>query len=221
MQVVMSAKQKTGAQSSAEMAYEALMSAIREGRFMPGDRLREEEVGDDLSLSRTPVREALRRLEAEGVVEHSPRIGAVIRRLGHSEIVELYEMRMVLERTAAEMAAKHGTDAEFDTLDELNAAILEARAQPSRAAGINQTFHRSLYLAGRNRFLLEAARALNNSLLLLGPTTYGDDARIDDVVTQHQAIVDALRNEDAEAAGVAAEAHLQASLRYRLRALTI
>ncbi|MEO1732154.1 MAG: GntR family transcriptional regulator [Pseudomonadota bacterium] len=213
-------KAKPAARSSGDAAYDVILSAIRDGRFAPGDRLREEEVGEFLSLSRTPVREALRRLEADGIVEHSPRIGAVIRRLAHSEIVELYEMRMVLERTAAEMAAKHGATAEFDALDDLNAAILAERQNPATAAAINQSFHRGLYLAGRNQFLMDAARALNNSLLLLGPTTYVDDARIDDVVAQHQAIIDALRNEDAEQAGAAAEAHLQASLRYRLRALS-
>lgn len=205
--------------ASGEAAYDALMTALREGRFRPGDRLREEEVGELLSLSRTPVREALRRLEAEGIVEHRPRSGAVIRQLGHSEIVELYEMRVVLERTAAEMAAKHGAEAEFDALDALNAEILELRQDPARAAAVNQSFHRGLYLAGRNRFLLDAARALNNSLLLLGSTTYFDDGRVTDVVEQHQTIIDALRNGDAEQAGAAAEAHLQASLRYRLRAL--
>lgn len=195
------------------------MDALREGRFRPGDRLREEEVGELLSLSRTPVREALRRLEADGVIEHRPRLGAVIRQLTHSEIVELYEMRFVLERTAAEMAAKHGSEAEFDALDGLNQDILAAKATPVRAAAINQTFHRGLYLAGRNRFLMEAARALNNSLLLLGPTTYTDDARVEDVVQQHGRIIDALREGDGEQAGAAAEAHLQASLRYRLRAM--
>lgn len=206
--------------SSGEIAYADLLAAIQEGRFKPGDRIREEEVGEQLSISRTPVREALRRLEAEGIVEHRPRIGAVIRQLEHTEVVELYEMRMVLERTAAELAAKHGSAAEFDTLDELNDHIENERECPSNAAAINQSFHHTLYLAARNRFLMEAARALNNSLLLLGPTTFTDDARIDVVVAQHRGIVDALRNGDAEAAGAAAEAHLQTSLRVRLKALT-
>ncbi|MEM9971436.1 MAG: FCD domain-containing protein, partial [Pseudomonadota bacterium] len=80
-------------------------------------------------------------------------------------------------------------------------------------------FHRGLYLACRNRFLLEAARALNNSLLLLGPTTFTDEDRIDVVVRQHQAIVDALRDGDVHEAGAAAEAHLNTSLRQRLTAL--
>jgi DNA-binding GntR family transcriptional regulator len=204
--------------SSGETAFEALIQAIQEGLFRPGDRLREEDVAERLNLSRTPVREALRRLEAERIVEHQPRVGAVVRTLSHAELVELYEMRVVMERTAAEMAAKHGAAAEFDTLEALNADIAAARAAPQKAAAINQAFHRGLYLACRNRFLLEAARALNNTLLLLGPTTYKDPARIDVVVRQHADIVDALREGDVEAAGAAAEAHLETSLRERLKA---
>ena len=128
-------------------------------------------------------------------------------------------MRVVLERTAAEMAAQHGAEAEFDALEALNDQIQGERANPARAAAINQSFHQGLYLAGRNRFLLDAARALNNSLLLLGPTTYTDDARVDVVVRQHSDILAALREADPEAAGAAAEAHLQTSLRHRLKVL--
>ncbi|MEM7439410.1 MAG: GntR family transcriptional regulator [Pseudomonadota bacterium] len=205
--------------SSGETVYDRLIEAIRAGIYAPGDRLREEDVGERLATSRTPVREALRRLEADGIIEHRPRLGAVVRQLGHAEVVELYEMRVVLERTAAELAAKHGTAAEFDALDDLNILIAEERADPATAVAINQDFHRGLYLACRNRFLLEAARALNNSLLLLGPTTFTDEARIDTVTAQHQAIIDALRSGDVEGAGVAAEVHLTTSLRERLRAL--
>lgn len=212
-------KTRAEAQSSGQAAYDALMNSIRNGVFRPGDRLREENVGEHLSLSRTPVREALRRLEAERIVEHRPRIGAIIRKLSHTEIVELYEMRIVLEGTAAEIAAKHGTDAEFDALDGLNREIEQERGNPARAAALNQDFHQGLYLACRNRFLLEAARSLNNSLLLLGPTTYTGDERINVVVGQHSDILDALRRGDADAAGAAAEAHLETSLRYRLGAL--
>ena len=158
--------------SSGEAAYHAVMEAIRRGDYVPGARLREEEVGARLDLSRTPVREALRRLEAEGIVEHRPRAGAVVRQLSHAELVELYEMRVVLERTAAELAARHGTAAEFDTLAALNRQIAEERSNPAQAAAINQAFHRGLYLASRNRFLLDAARGLNNALLLLGPRRY-------------------------------------------------
>lgn len=205
--------------SQGELAYAKLHSAIREGVFRPGDRLREADVASRLALSRTPVREALRKLEADGIVEHRARIGAVIRSLSHAEVVELYEMRVVLERTAAEMAARHASPAELDELDDLNRDIAGAVDDPERAAAINQNFHRCIYMATRNRFLLESARALNNALLLLGPTTLADKARITTVCRQHQAIIDALREGNVTAAGEAAEAHLQTSLRHRLKVM--
>ncbi len=202
--------------SSGETAYDAVIMALRNGAFVPGDRLREEDVAARLSLSRTPVREALRRLESDGIVEHRPRIGAVIRVLDHTELVELYEMRAVLEATAAEMAAQHGATAEFDALEAMNDRIEAAREDPATGAAINQDFHRGLCLAGRNRFLVESARALNNALLLLGPSTYSDPARIDEVVQQHRDIIRELRARDGAAAAMAARKHLETSLRYRL-----
>ncbi|WP_420011920.1 GntR family transcriptional regulator [Tateyamaria sp.] len=203
--------------SQGEVAYARLLSAIRGGEFQPGDRLRETDVAARLSLSRTPVREALRRLEADCIVEHRPRLGAVIRQLSHTELVELYEMRAVLERTAAEMAAKHAAPAEVDALSELNETI--AASTPDVAAALNQDFHRGIYLATRNRFLMDAARALNNALMLLGPTTLDDAERIKVVTAQHQHIIDAIAAGDAATAGAAAEAHLQTSLRHRLKVL--
>lgn len=207
--------------SQGEVAYAKMLTALRDGQFQPGDRLREVEVAEQLSLSRTPVREALRKLESDGIVEHRPRIGAVIRKLSQPEVVELYEMRLVLERTAAQMAAKHVGAAELDALADLNAEIGAAADDPQAASALNQRFHRSIYLATRNRFLLESARALNNALLLLGPTTLADKERIEVVVAQHAEIIAALRTGDATAAGEAAETHLQTSLRHRLKVMNV
>lgn len=205
--------------SQGELAYHRLHTAIRTGEFRPGDRLREIDVAEKLSLSRTPVREALRKLESDGIVEHRPRLGAVIRTLTKPEIVELYEMRLVLERTAAQMAAKHANPAEIDMLTDINAQIESAGQDTPRAAALNQDFHSSIYLATRNRFLLASARALNNALILLGPTTLDDEARIKTVGSQHAQIIAAIGAGDQQAAGDAAEAHLQTSLRHRLKVL--
>lgn len=210
----------TETKSSGEAAYDALVTALRRGDYTPGNRLREEEVADRLNLSRTPVREALRRLENDRIIEHRPRVGAVIRKLTRTEVVELYEMRAVLERTAAQMAAKHAGPAEIAALAALNDRIGADRDNPIAAAAFNHDFHLGLYHAARNSFLLDAARALNNSLLLLGPTTYGDTGRITVVVQEHRAIVEALRSGDAEAAANAADKHLHTSLVYRLQGMT-
>jgi DNA-binding GntR family transcriptional regulator len=205
--------------SQGEAAYHRLYEAIRSGDFRPGDRLREIEVAKRLDLSRTPVREALRKLESDGIVEHRPRLGAVIRTLTPSEVVELYEMRLVLERTAAQMAAKHANDAEIDLLNDLNDQIAALGDDTQQAAALNQDFHHRIYLASRNRFLLASARGLNNALMLLGPTTLDDEARIKTVCAQHARIIEAIRAGDQTAAGDAAEAHLQTSLRHRLKGL--
>lgn len=202
--------------SQGQATYLALIEEIRAGDYAPGDRLRETEMAERLSLSRTPIREAMRWLEADGIIEHRARIGAVVRSLSHVEVVELYQMRLVLERTAAELAAKHAVPAEIDALEALNEQIAKCLSDCARAASINQQFHQLLYQAARNRFLIEATRAMSNALLLLGPTTLADEERVTVVCRQHQAIIDAVRAQDEEAAGAAAEAHLETSLRHRL-----
>ena len=205
--------------SQGEAAYYRLYEAIRAGDFRPGDRLREIEVAKRMALSRTPVREALRKLESDGIVEHRPRLGAVIRTLSPSEVVELYEMRLVLERTAAQMAAKHANGAEIDILNDINDQIAALSNETQQAAALNQDFHHRIYLASRNRFLLASARGLNNALMLLGPTTLDDEARIKAVRAQHARIIEAIRAGDQTEAGDAAEAHLQTSLRHRLKGM--
>lgn len=202
--------------SQGDAAYHAVLAAIRAGDYAPGDRLRETEIAEKIGLSRTPIREALRKLESDGIVEHRPRVGSVVRQLQHSEMVELYEMRFVLERTAAELAAKHAVQAEIDELEALNASIARSVSDPSNAAALNQQFHQTLYRSARNRFLVDSARALNNALMLLGPTTLADENRIRTVHQQHSDIVEGIRKSDEAAAGNAAEAHLQDSLRHRL-----
>ncbi|CAN0512359.1 unnamed protein product, partial [Laminaria digitata] len=81
------------AASQGNATYRRLLDEIREGRLMPGERLRETELAERLGVSRTPVREAIRQLEADGLVGHVPRIGASVRKLDYAEVMALYEMR--------------------------------------------------------------------------------------------------------------------------------
>jgi DNA-binding GntR family transcriptional regulator len=115
------------------------------------------------------------------------------------------------------MAAQHGSEAEFDALDDMNTRISLMEQTPTLGAAINQDFHETLYLAARNRFLIAAAKAINNALILLGPTTYTDPDRIRIVVAEHGDLISALRQRDGSRAAQAAETHLQTSLRYRLK----
>src|SRR6516164_5955777 len=94
-------KSRTKGKSSGFGTYELLLDAIENGALAPGSRLRETDLALRFGISRTPVREALKRLEAQGLVSHQAHHGAVVAELGYGEITELYALREVLEGTAA------------------------------------------------------------------------------------------------------------------------
>lgn len=199
-------------------AYRRLLDDIRSGALAPGARLRETDLAERLGISRTPVREAIRQLETDGLVVHLPRQGATIRSLDHAEVVELYEMRAVLEGTAARLAARAASDIELAELAALNADLALAPAgAPARE--VNRQFHRTLLDAARNRFLLKAVSALQKTLLILGPTTLADPGRAVASVTEHAAVLDRLAARDAAGAEAAMRAHVEQALSARLRGM--
>lgn len=199
-------------------AYRRLLEDIRSGTLSPGARLRETDLAERLGISRTPVREAIRQLEADGLVVHLPRQGATIRSLDHAEVVELYEMRAVLEGTAARLAARAASDIELAELADLNAELAAAPAGP-HAREANRVFHRTLIEAARNRFLIKAMSALQKTLLILGPTTLSDPGRAGTAVDEHAAVLKALVARDGAGAEAAMRFHVEAALSARIRGM--
>lgn len=110
-------------------AYRRLLEEIARGDRPPGARLRETELAERLGISRTPAREAIRQLEADGLVAHIPRQGASIRQLDYPEVMELYEMRAVLEGTAVLLAARAASEMELDALEVLNGEMAGRRVR--------------------------------------------------------------------------------------------
>lgn len=201
-----------------QSAYRQLLAEIRDGALGPGARLRETEIAQRLGISRTPVREALRQLEADGLVSHAARQGAIIRTLDHAEVVELYEMRAVLEGTAARLAARVALPVELAELRDLNAALGEAGEAPA-AQELNRQFHRILLSIARNRFLVKAMNVLQKTLLILGPTTLSEAARAESAVAEHEAVIDAIAAGDGERAERAMRAHIEVALNARIRGM--
>ncbi|MCL5778637.1 GntR family transcriptional regulator [Limibaculum sp. FT325] len=201
-----------------QSAYLRLLDEIRRGALPPGARLREAELAERLGISRTPVREAIRMLESDGLVVHAPRAGATVRRLEHAEVVELYEMRAVLEGAAARLAARAASEAEIAELEALNAEIAAA---PDAAAAyeLNREFHRMLLEAAKNRYLVKSMNALQQTLTVLGPTTLTDPGRAEQAVAEHASVLAALAARDGARAEAEMRAHIEAAHRVRLRAL--
>jgi DNA-binding GntR family transcriptional regulator len=205
-----------GRASRADAAYDALFGAIESGTLRPGARLREIELSDWVGASRTPIREALGRLEAEGLVARDPSRGMVVAELDHGLVAELYVMREVLEGTAAALAARHASDAEIDALRELARRDRDAGDDPARLARLNRHFHEAMFRCAHNRFLMRAVHALRQSMVLLGQTTLAVPGRPETARAEHDAIVSAIARHDAEAAAEAARTHIRAAYRTRL-----
>jgi DNA-binding GntR family transcriptional regulator len=199
-------------------AYRRLLEEISRGDLLPGARLRETELAERLSISRTPVREAIRQLEADGLVAHVPRQGATIRVLDYTEVMELYEMRAVLEGTAARLAARAASDLELDELAALNEE-LAATEDLRLAYDLNRQFHLTLLDAAKNRYLVKSVNALQKTLLILGSSTLVEAERASQAVKEHADVLDALKDRDGARAEALMRAHIEAAHRVRLKTL--
>lgn len=200
------------------VAYRQLLEEISRGDLLPGARLRETELAERLGVSRTPVREAIRQLETDGLVAHVPRLGATIRVLDYTEVMELYEMRAVLEGTAARLAARAASDIELDELIALNDE-LAAAPDPKAAYELNRQFHMTLLDAAKNRYLIKSVNALQKALLILGPSTLLEADRAHQAVAEHGGLLVALTSRDGVQAETLMRAHIEAAHRVRLKAL--
>lgn len=199
--------------------YDRLIAEIRSGALKPGARLTETDLADRLGISRTPVREAIRLLENDGLVDHQPRAGARIRRLDYAEVTELYEMRAVLESTAARFAARAAYDSELDELAAINDDMRAAAGNAERLYHANRQFHSILLNAARNRYLVRSVEAVQKTLLILGPSTMEESGRASDAVAEHDAILAALRAHDGDSAEQAMRRHIEAAHKARLKQL--
>lgn len=202
-----------------QSVYERLREEIRNGVLKPGSRLTETELAQRLAISRTPVREAIRRLESEGLVDHQPRIGAVVRKLEYPEVMELYEMRTVLEATAARLAARAASPMELEDLVSINTEMAAADAPPKRLVELNRLFHARLMDAARNRFLLRSMASVESTMLILGPSSMESPDRAREAVQEHGAVLDAIAAHDGAAAEAAMRLHMEHAQLTRLQLL--
>lgn len=200
-----------------EQAYRYIIEAIKEGTLTPGTRLREVDLAERIGLSRTPIREALNRLQLEGLVATDPARGTIITELDHGMISELYAMREVLEGTAAGLAARHASEVEVSFLREISqrdAQLIEVRDLVKS----NKLFHSTLYRCAHNRYLLKMLSSLQESMMLLGPSTLSNTKRANAAHGEHMAIVEALEARDPKLAEHLARVHIREAYKGRLEA---
>jgi DNA-binding GntR family transcriptional regulator len=192
-----------------DAAFHALRQSIESGALKPGEHVRISTLLRDLGMSPTPIREALRLLQAEGLVEYEPHKGVVVASYAPADLDEIYSLRGVLEPLATERAAQLATGEELDRIraahEELVAA---AQARRIDAAHLNAQWHWAVYEASHSGYLREFIRRLWSAIPVQAVWV---STRSAESLHEHTEIVRALERRDAEEAGRLMRAHIRSA----------
>jgi DNA-binding GntR family transcriptional regulator len=201
--------------SRADFVFESLRDAISDGRIAVGERVREEEIARELGVSRTPVREALQRLQQRGLLVFGNGRGLVVAELSQHQVLQLYAMREILEGSAARFAAQHATAADVAILYRLQKELAEAKPDALLLVTLNRRFHQAIYEAAHNQYLMQTLNMLHDSLALLHNATFRVPSRRSESDEEHRRIVAAIEKHDPDAAEEAAREHIRQAQRTR------
>ena len=202
--------------ASPKDAYTLILEAIDSHIYKPGDRLVESELAERLGVSRTPVREALQRLETQSLLTRDGR-SLIVASLDHTQLSELYVVRGELEGLAARLAARHATPEEVAVLRDLLKADHALVGDPDAMSRANRRFHKQIHLASHNRFLVQQLDLVHRSMALLATTSIAAEGRPEDTLKEHGVIVSAIEAGDGDAAYRALRDHISQAYVTRLK----
>lgn len=196
--------------SRVQQVRDQLEDDIVNGRMRPGEQVQIEQLMERFAVSRTPVREALQQLEASGLVVVQPKRGTFVAQVGVPELIQMFEVMAELEALCARLAARRATpEVLADVQAALQACAVECDAQQTNAYYYaNERFHALIYQACGNPFLVQQTLALKNRLKPYRRLQLQLRNRMPQSLQEHQDIVNALEQGDAEAAASAARAHV-------------
>ncbi len=197
-------------------AYQLILEAIDLGSYKPGDRLVESDLAERFGVSRTPIREALQRLETQSLLTRDGR-SLIVASLDHNQLAELYVVRSELEGLAARLAAKHATPEEIRVLRDMVEDDRKYTDDPEALSRSNRRFHKQVHLASHNRYLVQQLDLVHRTMALLAVTTLAVEGRSETALDEHSAIVAALETGDGGAAHAALKTHISKAFEARLK----
>lgn len=198
-----------------QATYDELRHAIVQGRFRPNERLIEADLAEVFSVSRTPVRESLQRLAAEGLVAPARR-GWVVRELTLDEIRQIYEVREALEGSAARLAAERATEAQLSAIQDMVArrpATLPTSDQREGIVFDNDAYHAAILVACGNDRLIEQINRNNDYYFNVRVASLYTDEEMVASARQHAELAAAIAHRDGDAAEQVMRAHIREALR--------
>jgi len=194
-----------------ELVLEAIRTAIMNGSLQPRERLMEIQLAEELGVSRTPVREALRKLELEGFIVMVPRKGAYVSDLTIKDIADVFEIRAALEGLAGALAAERITEEELDEMERLLVEKGEAIHQNDieKLVEADTRFHEALYKASRNERLTAIISNLREQIQRFRLTSLSVPGRRTDSLVEHRNILEAIQARDIQVARQLAQEHIE------------
>jgi DNA-binding GntR family transcriptional regulator len=202
---------------------ETVRADILSGRYPMNSRLDQQAIAAELGVSIIPVRECLRQLEAEGLVQISPRRGVFVVELSIDEFREIYSIREVLEELAIQKALPHMTPAHLEHVSQINARFIQAIQDRACATAleINQEFHLALYEPAQQPLLIDLISSLSTRSMRYRQIYVNLPNRAQQAIVDYETILTACRNRDVVAAGQAVRNHLRRTLEGVLATLKI
>ncbi|MCE1254597.1 MAG: GntR family transcriptional regulator [Anaerolineae bacterium] len=203
------------------IVYDELRRAIVTGKYSAGSRLVADHIARQLGVSPTPVREALHRLEAEGLVRVNPHHGVEVSQLSIQEIIEIYHIRGALESLATRLAAEHLTGADFDRMNALLDDMDDAARVKDleRILSVNRQFHGMIWQATQSPKLSDLLENYYDSSQRFRYVSITIPGRLDRISFEHRRITRALLDGDIPLAGVYATEHYEGTAQYLLSSL--
>lgn len=194
-----------------EVVYETLREAIRNGSLTPGERLMEIQLAEELGVSRTPVREAIRKLELERFVVMLPRRGTYVANLSLKDINEVFEIRAALDGLAAGLAAERITEEELEQMERLLVEIADYIEQHNnqKIVEADEAFHDILYRASRNERLVGIICNLREQFTRFRSVSINYPGRLQNTLEEHRQLVEAIAQRNPEAAQQKAREHIE------------
>jgi DNA-binding GntR family transcriptional regulator len=179
-----------------EIVYEELRNLILTGKIKPGTRMMEIELAEDMGVSRTPIREAIRKLEKEGLVVIEPRKGAYASEVSVKDMVDILEVRANLEGLAAYLAAERMTEPEKKALEDIKerfkAAVIEGNM--ADMISLDTRFHHMIVESSKNNHLIHMVEQLQELVLRFRYIYYKDFKRAEDMIPEHKQIFEEIAN---------------------------
>jgi DNA-binding GntR family transcriptional regulator len=202
--------------TTADAVHQALRHGILQGDLAPGERLRSDALANELRVSRTPVREALRKLEAEGLVARAGS-GLIVRALSEQDLTELFYVREALEGMAARLAAENATPSETAEIRELleDMDTLRRRGDVEALRRLTGEFHQLVCRASHNNLLLQSLKALLDTVRQIQTSTLHGEGRPAAALKEHRNLLRAIEARDGDRAEKLAREHRRTTLHLR------